>query len=81
MNLRGQCFENTVADLLKSTLTRECLPVNRKLKLRKEGISKINNWLLYYNGLRPHSAMGIICSVIFALFHFKGDHLCQKKQL
>ena len=59
MSRRGQCWDNAVAESFWSILKRECLPVNRKFTSRKEGISKISNWLSYYNGFRPHSALGM----------------------
>lgn len=59
MSRRGQCWNNAVAESFWSILKRECLPLNRKFTSRKEGISKISNWLSYYNGFRPHSALGL----------------------
>ncbi|WP_202109093.1 IS3 family transposase [Succinivibrio dextrinosolvens] len=41
-------------------LKRECLPINTKYKSRSEGISKISNWISYYNGFRPHSSLGMM---------------------
>lgn len=56
---RGQCWANAVAESFWSILKRVCLPINRKFTLRKEGISKISNRLLYYNGFTPHTALGM----------------------
>jgi transposase InsO family protein len=60
MSRRGQCWDNAVAESFWATLKRECLPVNRKFSSRSEGIKKIINWISYYNGLRPHSSLGML---------------------
>ena len=52
MSRRGQCWDNAVDESFWSILKRECLPLNTKYKSRKEGISKICNWISYYNGFR-----------------------------
>ena len=62
MSRRGQCWDNAEAESFWSILKRDCLPVNRKFTSRKEEISKISNWLSYYNGFRPHSALGMLSS-------------------
>ncbi len=60
MSRKGQCWDNAVAESFWATLKRECLPLNRKFSSRKEGIKEITNWISYYNGFRPHSALGML---------------------
>ena len=59
MSRRGQCWDNAVAESFWATLKRECLPACGAFTTRSEGIKVIERWISYYNGFRPHSALGM----------------------
>ncbi|WP_219938309.1 integrase core domain-containing protein [Succinivibrio faecicola] len=59
MSRRGQSWDNAVAESFWATLKRECLPACGAFTTRSEGIKVIERWISYYNGFRPHSALGM----------------------
>ncbi|HAR79755.1 MAG TPA: hypothetical protein DCR21_02885 [Succinivibrionaceae bacterium] len=59
MSRKGQCWDNALAESFWATLKRECLPILETFSSRNEGIKVIRKWISYYNGFRPHSAVGM----------------------
>ena len=57
MSRRGQCWDNAPADTFWATLKRETFPANGCFESRAEAQRQVRDWLLYYNGLRPHSKL------------------------
>ncbi len=59
MSRKGQCRDNALAESFWATLKKECLPISGTFSSRNEGIKVIRKWISYYNGFRPHSALGM----------------------
>ena len=58
-----------VAESFWATLKRECLPACGAFTTRSEGIKVIERWISYYNGFRPHSALGMKSP-----YQYRGQH-------
>jgi len=60
MSDRGECWDNAVAESFWATVKRENLPISGSFSSRALAKKKvIGKWILYYNGFRPHSALGM----------------------
>ena len=57
MSRRGQCWDNAAAESFWATLKRETLPVSGCFESRAEAQRQVQDWLVYYYGLRPHSKL------------------------
>lgn len=57
MSHRGLCWDNAPAESFWATLKRETLPDNGCFESRAEAQRQVRDWLLYFNGLRPHSKL------------------------
>ena len=59
MSHRGQCWDNAPAESFWATLKRETLPMFGSFSSRVEAQKKVQDWIYYYNGRRPHSKLGM----------------------
>ncbi len=59
MSRRGQCWDNAPAESFWATLKRENLPISGSFESRAQAQEKVQNWIYYYNGRRPHSKLSM----------------------
>lgn len=59
MSRRGQCWDNAPAEWFWATLKRETLPMTGSFLSRAEAQKRVQDWIYYYNGRRPHSKLGM----------------------
>lgn len=53
----GQCWDNAPSESFWATLKREVLPPSGQFDTKHEATKKIKEWMIYYNGARPHSKL------------------------
>lgn len=58
MSQRGQCWDNAPAESFWATLKREIMPTGKRFSSYELAKAKIEKWIMYYNGKRPHSKLG-----------------------
>ena len=58
MSRRGQCWDNAPAESFWATLKREIMPTGKRFSSYELAKAKIEKWIMYYNGKRPHSKLG-----------------------
>ena len=56
---RGECWDNVVAESFWANVIRDNLPISGGFSSMAEAKRVIEKWILYYNGLSPHSALGM----------------------
>lgn len=55
---RGQCWDKTLAESFWTTLKREVMPIGKRFSSYELAKAKIEKWIMFYNGKRPHSKLG-----------------------
>ena len=68
----GNPTDNAFIEAFKGRLRQECLNENWFLSL-KDAEEKVESWRRYYNGERPHSALGNPTPREFAVLAETGD--------
>ncbi len=65
MSRKGECWDNAVAESFWNTVKREVLGARRRFTSILEAINLTQDWILYYNAERPHSALRMLSPLAY----------------
>lgn len=65
MSRKGECWDNAVAESFWNTVKREVLGARRRFTSILEAINQTQDWIMYYNTERPHSALRMLSPLAY----------------